>query len=250
MTLTKTLGTAIAASLCGLAGAQDAPKPPQATQLKLVFDEECSADPHSDKWGFEHGYVDTRDIMLSSRWRENVTQSDGQCRLLQRKEARGNNKAWTSAHLWTKQEFTYGYFEARIKFNAASGVDNAFWLMSASKAKRMPGAAACEIDVVEGAYPDVATTNLHVTDDAGHRADQKHRKLQGGGDFHVYGVRWTQDAIQWYVDGTKVREQSGHPCHAPLAVRLSTAVVKGFMGAVTDKINGTEMQVDYVRVYQ
>lgn len=244
------LSLAFAATFAALAPASQAQElPPEARSMKLVFAEECSDADLAKEWNFEKGSPDTRAYMLSSRWRENIDAASGNCSLKQRKENR-NDKPFTSGHMWTKKLFTYGYFEARIRYSKASGIDNAFWLMASGK--REPGEVKCEIDVLEGTYPNVATANLHITDDKGHRAKQTRGSETSNytDGFHTFGVLWTQELIRWYWDGKVVREERNHPCNAPLAVRLSTAVIKDHWGPVTDQVDGSSMDVDYVRVYQ
>jgi len=224
-------------------------QPTQSAQGPVTFSEECDQPTLDEAWKFENG-ADRRPYMLSSRWRDNVTTSQGQCRLGQRKESRGG-KEWTSGHMWSKQEFLYGHFEARIKFGTAPGVDNAFWLMSAKGKPRESGETVCEIDIVEGTHPNVATNNLHVTPADGPRkaSPGKYSKDKDySNEFHVFAVDWTADEIRWFLDGQQVRTEPNKNCHSPLAVRLSTAVIKGFWGEVSDAINGTAMEVDYVRV--
>jgi len=223
--------------------------PAEAKAMKLVFAEECSDADFAPEWSFENGTPDKRAYMLSSRWRENIGATSGNCNLKQRKESR-TDKPFTSGHMWTKKTFTYGYYEARIRYSKASGIDNAFWLMA--NGARKPGEIKCEIDVLEGSFPNVATANLHVTDDKGHRAKQTRGPETSNytGDFHTFAVLWTKDLIRWYWDGKVVREERNHPCHEALAVRLSTAVIKDHWGPVTDQVDGTSMDVDYVRVYQ
>jgi beta-glucanase (GH16 family) len=240
----------VSASLVALTPALHAQAlPPEARSMKLVFAEECSDADFAPNWSIENGAPDARPYMLSSRWRENIDADSGNCRLKQRMETR-NDKPFTSGHMWTKKLFTYGYYEARIRYSQASGIDNAFWLMAADA--RRPGQITCEIDVLEGTYPNVAMANLHVTDDNGQRAKPTRGPETSDytDGFHTFAVLWTEDLIRWYWDGKVVREERNHPCHAPLAVRLSTAVIRDYWGPVTRRIDGTSMDVDYVRVYQ
>lgn len=223
--------------------------PPAAIEglgYKLTFQEDCDASLAGD-WNFENGKMDQRPYMRSARWERNITTANGHCKITQRREE-SLGKRFTSGYMWSKKEYLYGYFEARMEFGAASGVDNAFWLMASTPG---PG-PRCEIDVIEGSYPNVATNNLHVIE------GPKKQSYPGtapspqtyGKGYHSYGVLWTKDVIRWYYDGQVVREQANHPCHDPLAVRVSTAVVGGSMGPVTDAIDGTVLSVDHVRIYQ
>jgi len=96
--------------------------------------------------------------ILCSRWRENAVVADGMLQLVNRKERRGGQE-WTSGNIWTRRKFTYGYFECRYRYAAATGTNNSFWLMTrgpdAAKGKRF------EIDINEGHYPNEVNTNIH-----------------------------------------------------------------------------------------
>lgn len=234
-----------------LTTAQVACSQPAVTRGATVFAEECSVSDLDRDWAFQNS-SDPRPLLLSSRWRENVVvdQQEGLCLLEQRRAARGD-KPWTSGHMWTQREFRYGYFEARLKFSAAAGIDNAFWLMSNSWTKRAPGQTVCEIDIVEGAHPSLVVTTLHEISDAGRRATPIRIPTDRdySGQFHTFGLRWNKDEITWFIDGVQVRHITGHPCHDPLSIRLSTAVMRDHFGPVTDAVDNTRMAVDYVRVY-
>jgi beta-glucanase (GH16 family) len=97
--------------------------------------------------------------ILSSRWRENAVVEDGTLRLINRKEKRGGQD-WTSGNIWTKERFTYGYFEARYRYAAAEGTNNSFWLMTNTPGEPARG-KRFEIDINEGHYPNEINTNIH-----------------------------------------------------------------------------------------
>lgn len=251
-----TVAASLGATLLGLLGSVCRADPPPEivgpdSRLQRVFSEECDQGDLDARWIFEDGRQDDRAFIQSSRWRSNVDARSGLCQITLRKEER-LGKPWTAGHGWTRQEFRYGWFEARLRFTPAPGVDNAFWLMSVDRS-RSPGQPSCEIDVIEGGEPDIATLNLHVIDDQGHRQDPYRapripRDAQG---YATYAVWWTPEFIRWYWNGQLVRERPNPGCHRPLAVRMSAAVMRStYWGTVDDRLNGTALVVDYVRVYQ
>ena len=217
---------------------------------RLIFSEECESSYLEKSWIFENG-ADPRQFVLSSRWRDNVATENGFCRLEQRKQRRAG-KEWTSGHMWSKQEFLYGYFEAKVKFGSAAGIDNAFWLMSTDTRQREPGEIRCEIDIVEGAHPNLATNNLHLVGDGRPKASpaKYSNANQYSDEFHTFGLSWTPQEIKWLLDGLVVRTEKNQFCNSPLAVRLSTAVIGGSWGPLSDGVDGSVMEVDYVRVYR
>ncbi len=68
-------------------------------------------------------------------------------------------------------------------------------------------------------------------------------------DFHLYGLEWNEKVLVWYFDGQEVLRLPHTICHAEVPVRLSTAILKR-AGEITDALDGTTMDVDYVRVYK
>ncbi len=178
-------------------------------------------------------------------------------------------------------EQTYGYFEARMKFNGAPGQWSAFWLQSPTLGSpvRDPAAAGVEMDIAEhrarcvSAPPPIApetctadnviTNRIHqalIWD--GYGADSKSAEqlsdpLAGlrNGSWHTWALRWTPTDLTFYYDGTPVWFRTG-----PISLRseyivLSSEVGQSFAGAIPPAGYGsrettrTNMQVDYVRVW-
>ena len=229
-------------------GQERQPPPPELRTPVLL--EECD-DPNLDaRWQFEDGLKDERPFMMSSRWRANVDTADGVCRIPHRREER-LGKSWTSGHAWSRREFTYGYFETRMKFVESGGVDNAFWLMS----RRRPGDAqgvTCEIDIVEGSHPALATNNLHIATPQGVREFpfRGRRPATDEQGYSTYAVWWTAEFVRWYWNGRLVRSLPNPGCHHPLAVRFSTAVIPAFWGPIDEGLDGRWAGFDYLRVHE
>lgn len=226
----------------GIASAE----PPKGAEWELVFgDEFKGTTTELDKnWDFQNG---PSGHILCSRWRENVVAENGLCRLLNKKENRGGQE-WTSGSMWTTRQFRYGYFECRYRYGAATGLNNSFWIMN-----RLSGGAPgrFELDINEGHSPNLVNMNIHNWSGK-HWARSKKWRAEGcdlAKEFHVYGFEWNAKELVWYFDGREIRREPNSVAHGPAPVWLSSAIIK-WAGPVTDKIDGTSMDVDYVRVYQ
>ena len=191
-----------------------------------------------------------------SRWRENCVVSNGMLRLNARKEKRGGQE-WTCGSIWTKREFLYGYFECRYKYAAAEATNNSFWLMPTGKVP--PGRKHFEIDINEGHYPDKINSNIHnhsdkrvVNGKTTHPTAHKRFTFEDhdfSREFHVFGLEWSDKELIFYLDGKEIRREKNEICDSPAPVWLSLAIVP-WGGRITEAIDGTFMEVDYVRVYQ
>lgn len=199
--------------------------------------------------------------ILCSRWRENAVVENGILHLKNKKENRGGQE-WTSASIWSKKQFQYGYFECRYKYASATGTNSSFWLMttgiSPAQGKKF------EIDINEGHYPAEINTNLHnwsdITTDpvtgkpkhpSSHKSFDYSLKpgINLGNDFHIYGLKWTRDSLIYSFDGKIIRRMKNEFCHSPVPVYLSEAIIS-WAGEVTAAIDGTSMDVDWVKVYR
>lgn len=67
-------------------------------------------------------------------------------------------------------------------------------------------------------------------------------------DYHYYGLKWTPESLIFYHDGREMRKVTNTFCKSAAPVYLSEAII-AWAGAVTDAIDGTQMEVDYVRIY-
>ncbi len=154
-----TVSLAVFAHLLGY-GQTESPAsllPSSADKWKLVWQDEFNyPDKQLDKeWVAQNG---SNGHILCSRWRENALVSDGTLKLVNKKESRGGQD-WTSASIWTKKKFQYGYFECRYKYAAATATNNSFWLMT--QGGEPTEGKKFEIDINEGHYPNEVATNIH-----------------------------------------------------------------------------------------
>jgi beta-glucanase (GH16 family) len=241
----------------GEEAASQSPLPGGPEKWRLAWNDEFDGPDAKldEKWESQNG---PSGHILCSRWRENARVADGTLKLINRKEQRGGQD-WTSGSIITKERFLYGYFECRYRYAAAEGTNNSFWLMTRgpepSEGKRF------EIDINEGHFPNEVNTNIHNWSDIKvvngrrvHPSWSRSFKLKDldinlARDFHTYGLEWSKDELVFYFDGRELRREKNRFCFSPSPVWLSLAIIP-WAGKVTDAIDGTFMEVDYVRVYQ
>lgn len=231
------------------AGAEEVKSLLPAGAWKLVFQDEFSgALTNVDaSWEFQNG---PSGHILCSRWRDNASVSNGVLQLNARKETRAG-QAWTAASLWTKRVFKYGYFECRYRYAKATGTNNSFWIMTREGTGPEKKDGKFEIDINEGHVPDEINMNIHNWSGK-HWAKHKSLRKEGldlSGGYHLYGLRWDEKELVWFFDGQAIRREPNTICRGPAPVWLSLAIIK-WGGPVTDAIDGTSMDVDFVRVYE
>ena len=220
--------------------------PPTDSAWEMTFHDEFARDElDTEKWMVAS---DAPDHVRSVRRPENVEVKDGVCRLYNRKEQFAG-RAWTGGYISTKTfKQKTGYFEARIKIAAAAGLNNGFWLTPEGKPQT---AGYFEIDVAANYYPDNMETYLCDLD-VGKREilrEQFKTPVDLSKDYHVYALLWTDKELIWYFDGTEIRRAPSTICRREIRVRLSTAVTP-HGGPESDAIDGTSVNVDYVRVFK
>jgi beta-glucanase (GH16 family) len=176
-------------------------------------------------------------------------------------------------------EQTYGYFEARVKFNTASGQWSAFWLQTPTNGSPLgdPATAGVEMDIAEHRTRCVtapsptppATCDGDISNRIqealiwdGYGADSKSSvKLSdplpglGNGSWHTWGLRWTPTDLTFYYDDTPIWSKTDPISRRSQFIVLSSEVGQFFAGSSPPggygafQTHTTSMQVDYVRVW-
>lgn len=234
--------------------------------------------PNDDKswrliWADEFNYSNREELLLEweaqnaptthtlcSRWEENIEVTDeGTVKLINRKENRGGQE-WTSGSMWTRRNFKYGYFECRYKYAGGTGTNNSFWLMTRVEDSNPTHGKRFEIDINEGHYPCKVNTNIHnwsddYTDSEGNVQHPKNPQsfdypsIDFSREYHVFGLEWTEKELIFYLDRKEIRRVKNDFCLSPAPVMLSLAIIT-WAGEITDQIDRTFMEIDYVRVYK
>ena len=260
-----------------------------AQQRRLVWADEFNEDgmPDTSMWKYEEGFVRNREAQYYTRSRpENCRIENGFLILEARKDSLKNTQyiplsdnwresreyaEYTSASMYTlgKKQFYYGRIEIRAKIPQGKGVWPALWMMGINH--DTVGNPACgEIDIMEFVGKD----SSHVYGTAHFKPRERklkflHKKRDhqaSGGkiktvpyrDFHIYGIDWTSERIQFLYDGkvyhifkvNKAGKGPDNPFRQPYYLLVNFALGGNWGGEIDASIFPQQMQIDYIRVYE
>jgi len=274
---------AVALGACGLLPPEQPPKPPTTPQppavpppattpalppagYQLVWEDEFEGTAlDTSKWTPQTG--PRRDAQNTQ---DAVVVQGGVLRVTTYTEAGVNKTAFLTTG--GKLDATYGYFEARIRFQDAPGEWCAFWLQSPTNGTPLgdPARAGVEIDVVEhrvtdqGGWQLADYVALNLNWD-GYGPERQNRQLvtpvpNGAvlqGQWHTYGLLWTPTAYTFYVDAIPLWTISDAVSQRSETLQLTCEVEDaswaGFIprGGYAERASSeTGMQVDWVHVWQ
>ena len=223
----------------------------QAQKYRLNWHDEFDGRQLSDAdWTYR---IDSKH--WSTQLPENVSVSDGLLHIALKHE-RAGGKQYSGGGVITKQEFRYGYYEARFKCPPGKGWHTSFWMMRHDgTGDTSPEAAMQELDVCETNSSDLKRYEANL-----HRWPKEVHKAFGpipvntpdlSADFHIWGCEFRPDRVTFYFDGKVVGslEASSFP-HGDQNIWLT--VIASPLGN-TDSVNDSKLPAsadfDYVRFY-
>jgi beta-glucanase (GH16 family) len=234
---------------------------------RLVWRDEFNGKgrPDPKKWTYETGYVRNQEAQYyTSDRRENARLEGGRLVIEARKDDFQGHPI-TAASLTTQgiADWTYGRVEVRAKVPTGRGTWPAIWTLGSDISKI--GWPKCgEIDIMEyvGMDPEKIHWNVHTNkpgtgEHVGAGTSRSYPNVWEG--FHVYGVEWSKDRLDFSFDGEKTYSyvRSEHPdmewnFDKPHYLILNLAIGGGWGGqkGIDDKIFPARFEVDYVRVYK
>jgi endo-1,3-1,4-beta-glycanase ExoK len=117
-----------------------------------------------------------------------------------------------SAELYNTKAYTYGRFDARIRFAPGDGVVSAFFLWK--EGSEQANAYWAELD-----YEKIASDcRMQINSMYGKPKSQHQLNPKMGvdicGGYHDYRIEWTPTTIAWIVDGKEIRRDSGEDATA------------------------------------
>ena len=235
------------------------------TTITLQEEFDVAGAPNDSIWGYEEGTGSdgwgNNELQYYTKRADNVVVEDGMLKITAIKEAYEGSD-YTSARILTKGKFAqqYGRFEARIKVPSGKGFWPAFWMLGANH--ETVGWPQCgEIDIMEnrGSEPTIIGGSLHGPGYSGGNPVTKEYQLMSDRfdtGFHVFGVEWTEDYVNYYVDDVLYNQITRDDVSGewvfdqPFFIVLNLAVGGNYDGSPSDDTEfPQQMLVDYVRVY-
>jgi beta-glucanase (GH16 family) len=240
------------------------------TFTNLVFADEFNVDgaPDPTTWSFEIGTGQNgwgnNELQYYTNRPENITVQNGYLIITARQE-QFEGSGFTSARIKTENLFSqkYGRMEARMKVPLGKGLWPAFWMLG-NNFSEVSWPQCGEIDIMEylGNKPTEVFGTLHGPGFAGAESISKKYTLPKGRfdtDFHVFGVEWTENHINWYVDDVlysqitrkKVEEEGGIWVFDNAFFMILNLAVGGALPGSPDANTMFPQRfiIDYVRVY-
>lgn len=233
---------------------------------KLVWHDEFDGVSLNQDWWVNETDVRVNNELQKYTYGDNVSVKDGLLTITAQKV--GEEQVYgdyTSGRIKTqgKKEFTYGRMEIRAKVPNGLGTWPAIWMLGGDiYATDWP--ACGEIDIMEhvGFNPQKVHSSLHSNSSYGNTQNTGITTVETyDTDFHIYGVNWTPDKLEFYIDSPQnihytynpeVKDKATWPFDKPFFFILNIAVGGDWGGkeGIDDSIFPKDMLVDYVRVYQ
>jgi beta-glucanase (GH16 family) len=194
--------------------------------------------------------------------RNNVALEDGLLKITARRESL-DGSFYTSGRISSKgkQDFKFGYLEARIKLPVGGGLWPAFWMLSTNE-EYGGWPRSGEIDIMEwlGNRPKEVLGTIHYGQAWPNNSFTGHTLKQVFNDFsdsyHTFAVEWSETKVTWLIDGYPFGSKSRSdvvpllwPFDKEFYFILNVAVGGTLGGAVDNTAFPATMEVDYVRVY-
>jgi beta-glucanase (GH16 family) len=223
--------------------------PPEGQDWVSTFEAAFDGSLDAATWVSASG---SSDAFESARGPANVVVENGAARLVVGHSDRGGWQ-WISGQIESRSfRQTYGYFEARLRYAGATGLNNGFRLVT--DAPLAEGGVVVDVD--QGHYPSEIVTALRRDGEAlAQKTTVPAADLSR--EFHLYGLAWLPNdhgstTLRWYFDGRLVRTLDCAACTQPVRIVLGAAVTSNakVAGPATPALDGKSMDIAAVRAYR
>ena len=184
---------------------------------------------------------------------ENVTVSDGTCKIAMKKESYGGAQ-YTTGGIISKPSFGFGYYEARLKFSGTgSGFHQSFWLYTNIGNRETTQDSYDEVDIIETDSSNV--NNYYITYHDWHWLSSAHDAYSVASvntsslsdNYHTFGALYTNTEVKFYLDGSLVGSRNISSIQKNRnSIRLNNVVYQ----PVVDTYLPGEYDIDWVRYYE
>lgn len=245
------------------------------------FNQAAGSGPNSADWGITTG--DGCGTAAGCGWGNGELESyaacaakqDGSAMIITASTPVGNadctsNRTWTSGKFTSqgKREFTYGYFEAKMKMPVGGGAWPAFWLLG-TNINTVQWPACGEIDIMEytGNVANRSTSAIHYANSSGVHDSKSGAVIANtdfSNDYHTYGLLWLPNTLTFYVDGKvsyKVSKKDTDLTYWPFGgnalgedpkmyLIFNLAMGGNYGGQIERGLTKAQFAIDYVRYYR
>lgn len=237
---------------------------PPNNNYRLIFADEFNGDTlDSMKWVSKYPWGRTHNH--KAYMSKDALSFNGEALVITATDTATGNKDFTSGAVSTgynKFRFKEGYVEARIDQPSQPGSWTAFWMLDSGWPP--------EVDIMEFPIRGSGDTFNYKTNYHWGKGNNPQSigtpDHWGGGNlasnFHNYGLRWTSNKLEFYLDGKKVREfQNGGAVDdltgAYLILNYAVGNNNNWGGELPNTVNpgtwsnsGNKMKIDWVRVWE
>ena len=226
-------------------------------RLELTFEDEFDgAELDGEKWT-RADEMKRQD--MENYWDDSMSYLNGGGELIIAARTDRNSGRILTGAVWTKEIFeqTYGYYEIRTTLNTLPGYWTAFWLITDNvMSEENGGRDGTEIDVYESAFYDEGLVQHTLHWDGytkAHGSIGTAVPLEYDGEYHTFGVLWTQEEYVFYVDGAETwrtdAAEAGGTCEVPLYMIISAETGSWTYDKLDKKNLRDRIKIDYVRAY-
>lgn len=259
---------AAAIMCCGWASAQKSKS--KTNNWKLIWSDEFNYTglPDAGKWSYQTGKSGWGNNELQNYLAEDPSTANvknGCLHVTANRQINGTDTSYTSARLLTKNkgDWKYGKIEVRAKVARGQGICSAIWMMP-TEGKYGGWPASGEIDIMEYVpwNKDSIFQTIHTGAYNHIKGTQKGARTyvnDAPADFHTYGIEWTPEAINYFLDGVfRYSFPNEHKTSAEWpydnAFHLITNISVGgkFEGrqGLATAVFPVTMMIDYIRVFE
>ena len=233
----------------------------------LIWADEFSENgsPCTNNWNYDigngnNGWGNNEKQYYTRADNDNVIIEDGLLKITAIKESyRGYEYTSTRILTQDKFSFTYGKVEVRAKLPSGGGTWPAIWMLGDNISS--VGWPKCgEIDIMEhvGNRPGWTSSAIHNNAGYGGTYFGDEQFIEDATtDFHVYGVLWSEERIEFSVDNEIYftynpadKNENNWPYNTNQFLILNIAMGGNLGGTIPSSFTNSTMEIDYVRVYQ